>query len=269
MSDLQQTSSPWAARLVNIFSGLYLFLVGIALALVLLVAGAPSFWFLPASILLALSGILWFRPRMAASFSLLFTLVFFFLLLSLKPWTWTDARVKGFGVLLVLLVAVGLCAAQIRVRGIDWKALVTSAICILIAFGVDRTFTNRVHLRTLTMDWTADGTTPWGDPPNPGPNGQSPVLIYTAVPNGYCYDALFSEALRAHLMSLHKNSIKVVYNEFTTFGTPSGYNIQSVEGMVVNKGRHSVIDTKGSYGGSMMIPTPGNPRTYRPLACPR
>ncbi|QHN03170.1 hypothetical protein FTO74_07150 [Granulicella sp. WH15] len=271
MNDLAVPSAnPWPSRIFQIFSGTYLFLIGLSLALVLLATGGPSFWYLPAAFLFALSGIAWFRPRLGASFSLLFTLIFFVLLVSLKPWSWPEARAKGFAILLVLLLAVAVCLIQISRRGLTLSAVATAAICILLCVAVDRIFTNRPHIRTLTMDWTADGSTPWTDPIPKGPNGDIPVLIFTVVPNGYCYDAVFSDELRKHLLSLKKNSIRVDYNEFTTFGKPTGtYNIHAVEGLVLNNGRRAVIPTKNSYGGTMMIPTAGMPKTYEPLTCPR
>ena len=262
--------SPWAARLLNIFSGLYLFLVGLSIALVLLVTGGPSFWFLPAAGIYALSGILWFRPRMAASFSLLFALLFLSGILTLKPWAWTDARPKGFAILLVLLFAVVLCASAIRRFGFEWRAFATAAVCILVCVAVDRAFTNKVTLRTLTMDYTLDGTTPWGDPAVPDPATNTfPVLIYTAVHGSYCYDTIFSEALKQHLQSLNKPTIHVEYNEFTNFGKPAGYNIHAVEGMVLNNGRRVIVPNKAGYGGTMMVPAMDNPKNFLPVVCPR
>ena len=263
--------SPWVARLLNIFSGLYLFLVGLSIALVLLVTGGPSFWFLPAAGLFALSGILWFRPRVAASFSLLFAILFLSGILTLKPWAWTDARPKGFAILVVLLFAVVLCSSAIRRFGFEWRAFATAIVSILVCVAVDRAFTNKVTLRTLTMDYTLDGTTPWGDPAVPDPTTNTfPVLIYTAVGGSYCYDAIFSEALRQHLQTLNKPTVQVQYSEFSNFGKSTGhYNIHSVDGMVLNNGRTVVVPSKGSYGGTMMMPAMGNPRDMLPVTCPR
>jgi hypothetical protein len=265
---LQTNTSPWPSRLFNLFCGLYFLVIGLAIALVLLNSGAPSFWFLPAALLFALSGLLFFRPRIAASFALLFPLVFLGLLLYLKPWSWPAARGKGFSLAFILLLCLGLCLVQIRRHGLATLALVSAALALLVCYGVDRTFTNRLHITTHTMDRTADGTTPWGDPPTPDPTGQFPVLIYTVVPNGYCYETVYSDDLRKHLLALHKPSIKVDYNEFTTFGSPAGYNIHAVEGLVLNDGRHAVLPIRASYGNTMVIPTPGKPTSYQ-VNCPR
>jgi len=134
------------------------------------------------------------------------------------------------------------------------------SLCLaLTSFCVDRAFTNKVEVRTLTMEWTVDGHTPWGEDTELGPHGETPVVIYERIDGAYCYDAIFSDLLKAQLEKSGKQQIKVEYNIFRSFGKDSGYNEHSVDGMVFNEGHKTVVEADG-YGGMTLDSSEG--RTY-------
>jgi hypothetical protein len=76
------------------------------------------------------------------------------------------------------------------------KPFVVSLILVLIAFSLDRLFTRKVAVVAFSMNWSANGVAPWGDVER-DEKGELPVVIYRKLDEGYCYDAVFSSALKA------------------------------------------------------------------------
>ncbi|SNS84677.1 hypothetical protein SAMN05421770_102558 [Granulicella rosea] len=267
----QIQSPPTAAK-----SGASSLLVRILLTLAFLVLGyefslfalqhSPSFWYVPAAVLLFVGGFLWFWPAIAAAFSLPLTLALLLMMLTLGPWRWVANRGPGFSAILVLLAAAAVCVAQIRRHGVAQKALTTAVVLLIVALAVDRAFTNRVELRGFDMSWTADGVDPVGDPVEPNAKGEKPVLLFLKVGGGFCYDAIFSEDLRRMLNTEHKPLVHVVYNEFHTFGRATDYNVHSVEGMILNEGRKPVIANPDGYHGILLS---GGDQADAPASCPQ
>jgi len=271
MDQIQPTPAaeqPGSSLLMRILLTLGFLLLGFEFS-VFTVQHSPSFWYVPAAALLFFGAFLWFRPRVAASFELPLTLALLLMMLTLAPWHWVANRAPGLAAIVVLIAAALVCVAQIRRYGVTQAALATSVVLLIVALAVDRGFTNRVELRGFDMSWTADGIDPVGDPTEVSSKGEKPVIVFLKVGGGFCYDAIFSEDLRRELNSAHKPLVHVVYNEFRTFGRPTGYNIHSVEGMIFNEGRKPVIPNPEGYGGILLAGASADSTDEAPSSCPR
>jgi hypothetical protein len=152
-----------------------------------------------------------------------------------------------------VVVALGLIAICFQWSGTQqWIA--TSLVLVLIAFSVDRLWTNKVTVHDYSMNWSANGATPWGRVET-NEKGESPVVIYRRVDGGYCYDAIFSSELKEKLALSNKPTIAVEYNVFSDFGHRRAYNIRAIDGMVFNKGERNLRSGEG-YGGYIETDAP-------------
>ena len=226
-----QIHSLWARTVVGLF-----FCLSGAFISLLLSVGASRFWYIPCGVLWALSGIVWvFRPSIASSLSTFPVLGVAVRFVQVVP----HLREEGMAVrlsLVFVVVALGLVAISFQWRGTQqWVASAISLVLVLVAFGVDRLWTNKVAVHDYSMNWSADGTAPWGHVQT-NEEGESPVVIYRRVNGGYCYDAIFSPELRTKLAQSNKPTIAVEYNVFSDFGHRRGYNIRAIDGMVFNEG---------------------------------
>jgi hypothetical protein len=146
------------------------------------------------------------------------------------------------------VVALGLVVISFQWSGTRQRvAIVISLVLVLMAFGLDRLWTNKVAVHEYSMNWTANGMAPWGDVKT-NEKGESPVVIYRRVDGGYCYDAIFAAELRKKLAQSHKPTISVEYNVFSDFGHRRAYNIRAIDGMIFNDGDRNVRSGE-SYGG--------------------
>ena len=130
------------------------------------------------------------------------------------------------------------------------QLLAISFSLVLMAFVVDRLFTNKLAVHSYSMSWSANGVAPWGDVET-DEKGEPPVVIYRRVNQGYCYDAIFSPELRARLTASNKPVITVQYNVFSDFGHERGYNVRAVDGLVFNHG-YRPLRSGERYGGYVM-----------------
>jgi hypothetical protein len=121
----------------------------------------PSFWYLPCALLLILGSVLWFRPKLGASFSLPILLAFAFQLgvtdrhgwKSLDPWLVCFACSIAVGFIFVIAV--------LRHSGFSIQVASCAIILIASAFAVDRKFTGQVKVQTQLMEWSVNGDVPW------------------------------------------------------------------------------------------------------------
>lgn len=238
------------SRLVRVSLGLFFCLSG-ALAILLLLLGAPSFWYLPCAILWTACGFVWMiRPSLAAGLSVFPVLAIAVMVVEALPgFRQTDVLYR----VLLLCVVVGLILIGATFRSSETRRVIPVAISlglVLLAFVVDRTFTNKLAIHTYSMNWSTSGSAPWGNV-QLDEKGQPPVVIYRSVGGGYCYDAIFSPELKAKLTASGKTAVNVEYNVFSDFGRERGYNIHSVDGLVFNDGSRSVRSSE-SYGGYIM-----------------
>ncbi|MDE3136528.1 MAG: hypothetical protein KGL59_08130 [Acidobacteriota bacterium] len=235
------------SRWVRVLLGLFFLLSGALVSLLLLLA-TPSFWYVPCAILWAASGFVWMvRPSLAAGLSLFPVLGIAALLVSTLP---NFKQADTFDHLLLLCVAVALALLATAFRRPETRRVVPLAISlslVLAAFVVDRAFTNKLAIHTYSMEWSVNGSAPWGNVET-DEKGQAPVVIYRMVGGGYCYDAVFSPELKSRLVQSNKTLIRVEYNVRSDFGHERGYNIRSIDGLLFNDGNRALRSSDG-YGG--------------------
>jgi hypothetical protein len=236
------------SRWVKIIVAVFFFLAGAFVTLFLMLA-APSFWYVPCGILWALSGFVWlFRPSFAAGISV-------FPVLGIAVMAAQDLpHFKLIGpiywvLIFCVLIAVTLVATAFRQR--EARKVMASTISfslVLTAFAVDRLFTNKIEVHSYSMNWSVNGTAPWGRV-QVDERGEPPVVIYRMVNQGYCYDALFSPELKAQLTASGKPVVTVDYNVFSDFGRERSYNIRAVDGMLFSNGFRTLQSEGNGYGG--------------------
>jgi hypothetical protein len=261
MSGTWQTSR-WFVITCSIYLLLFSIVAWMAIAL-----GAPSFWYFPCAALLFLSVFLWNNPPRGASSSLPPLLTFVVLLVSARIWDWRGQRWTAILMALALLVALSMCISVIRATGLAafWSTL--SFVLIALSFATDRLFTDKVQIRTLQMNYSLDGKTPWADDTQRDAQGKPPVLVFVKRGEGYCYDAVFYEPLMAKLTASHANEVQVQYNVFSDFGKERSYNVRSIDGIMLNDENHETVQHDG-YGGTTLVPTDDSGK-YAPPNCPR
>jgi hypothetical protein len=222
-----------------------------ALAMLLLLLGTPSFWYLPCAVLWTLSGFVWLiRPSLAAGLSIFPVLGITVMAVQTLPnFRQTDTSYK----LLLLCVVIALVLVAVSFRKRAARRIIPAAVSfslVLAAFLVDRGFTDKLAIHAYLMNWSANGVAPWGRVET-DEKGESPVVIYRSVNGGYCYDAIFSSELKARLTGSNKTAVTVEYNIFSDFGHARGYNVRSVDGLIFNVG-YRPLHSGESYGGYIM-----------------
>ena len=238
------------SRWVRAGLGLFFSLSG-ALAILLLLLGAPSFWYFPCAVFWTAFGFVWMiRPLLAAGLSVFPVLAIAVMVVeSLPNFRQTDVLYR----VLLLCVIVALALIAVSFRSPEARKVIPVVISlslVLAAFAVDRGFTNRLAIHTYSMDWSASGSAPWGNVQT-DEKGQPPVVIYRNIGGGYCYDAVFSPELKAKLTASEKSLVTVEYNVYSDFGHERGYNIRSVDGLVFKDGSHPLRSGE-SFGGYIM-----------------
>jgi hypothetical protein len=173
------------SRWVRVGLGLFFCLSG-ALAFLLLLLGAPSFWYFPCAVLWTAFGFVWMiRPSLAAALSVFPVLAIAAMVVEYLPnFRQTDVLYRVL--LLCVIVALALIAVSFRrpaARNVMPAAI--SLSLVLVAFLLDRGFTNKLAIHTYSMDWSASGSAPWENVQN-DEKGQPPVVIYRNVGGGYC-----------------------------------------------------------------------------------
>jgi hypothetical protein len=242
--------SKWARTLAGLF-----FCLSGAFVSLLLSVGSPSFWYLLCGALWAVSGVVWFfRPSLASGLSMFPVLGVAVLAVQAIPHSGElDAAYWLF--LLCIVIALALIGVSFQWRSAQqWILIAISLGLVLIAFGVDRLWTNRVSVLEYSMHWSANGVAPWGRIET-NAKGEPPVVIYRRVNGGYCYDAIFSTELSQRLSKSNKPTTSVEYNVFSDFGHRRGYNIHAIDGLIFNEGQHALRPGE-SYGGYIELNNP-------------
>jgi hypothetical protein len=229
---------------------------GFLWAWLMLFGGAPSFWHVPCACALPVLGFVWaWRPQFAAVLSV-------GPLVSVAVMAVAAALGYTFGLWYTLVLGGTFAAAIVliiaTVRGYQrWKLpLVISLVFVGAAFATDRLFTNVHVVRTFPMVVSLDGKTPWGED-----NRSPPVVIYRAAGEGYCFDAFFSSELRQRLAPKQGQTVQVEYNTWSDFGRVRGYNVRSVDGMILAVGDKPIKDIQW-YGGAAGIGSGTTPRCW-------
>jgi hypothetical protein len=99
-------------------------------------------------------------------------------------------------------------------------------------------FIDRANRKTHQACVALNGRGPLGiaGPPWDGPDG---VVIYRRGRNGViCYEAFHSKDLHDRLSAKNGQPVTVEYDTFSDFGRVFGYNVHSVDGMILANGYH-------------------------------
>jgi hypothetical protein len=214
-----------------------------------------GYWYLHCSILWTLSGFIWFAwPSLAArigAFPILgnAALMAWLIMPPYRGRIELDPILWLYG-LQVLCVAIALALTVTTIRNTSFRnftPLVISFGLVSAGFLVDKTFVDKTEFRTYSMNWTADGTAPWGRVDFDEKDGP-PVVLYRKYGQGYCVDELYSPELKRRLIESNKPLVNVEYSVTRDFGRERGYNIQSVNGLVFAVGDHEVRPGLGRGG---------------------
>jgi hypothetical protein len=115
------------------------------------------------------------------------------------------------------------------------------AILTLIAFAFVAYF---LHVdapgrRTYQAYVSVDGREPWDAFGSPFGDSPDTVVVYRSVFGGLiCYEAFHSKELRKALSSKNGKQVTVVYDTFSDFGHVTGYNVHSIDGLLLANGTH-------------------------------
>lgn len=199
---------------------------------------APSFWYLISFWAFPAIGIVWlWKPQVAAPLCIgpLFSLV---LQLRFLPWMASYSMVWAVTFVSGLLVAISLVVIALR-ESLRWLLPVClSILFVCCAFATDRLLTNQTTIRLHQMYVAIDGRAPWGDVEGAG--SSNPVVLYRKIGAEYCYLATNSDELRKRLAGMNGKIVSVEYNIFSDFGKERGYNIRSVDGLILAEGERPV-----------------------------
>jgi hypothetical protein len=208
-------------------------------------------WYFFCYCALPVVGIVWiWQPSLAAALSL-GPLIAVVALMRYVPEMWASSRSWPASLIAALIAAVALVV--VALRGFrKWQLpVVLSLAFVTSAFATDRLFTNKTSIHSYQMYVAVNGHAPWGDV-GPEWSGDSlPVVLYRRVGDSYCYDAFKSEELRQRLSSRDGHTVEVEYNIFSDFGTERGYNVRSVDGVLLNEAQRTVRDFE-SFGGQIL-----------------
>ena len=117
------------------------------------------------------------------------------------------------------------------------NALISVAIvaCLIVGYMF---FVDRQERKTYQAYVALDGKGPFArtDSPSNGPNA---VVLYRKGRNGVvCFDFFHSKELHDYLPPRNGLLVTVQYDTFSDFGKVRGYNVHSVDGMILANGYH-------------------------------
>jgi hypothetical protein len=133
-------------------------------------------------------------------------------------------------------------------RATRWR-IILAVVLVCLVVGWFR-FIDRQGRRTYQAYVAVNGGGPLGiaDAPWDGPDG---VVLYRTGRNGViCYDAFHSKDLHDRFAAKNGQAVTVEYDTFSDFGKVGGYNVHSVDGMVLANGTHLVRDDYAASAGS-------------------
>jgi hypothetical protein len=102
--------------------------------------------------------------------------------------------------------------------------------CVVVYFR----YVDKAAVCSLPAYWSMTGETPWGSAER-YETGRVPVVLWRAVPGGYCYDSVFSDDLRKRSADVQATTVVVDYNVFSYFGKPRRHAVRAVGGMPVDR----------------------------------
>lgn len=231
---------PWVVRLI----GAPLFFFGGCCLVLISLIGVPSYWYFLCFCALPVIGAFWaWRPRIGAALAS-------GPLIAVIAWLRFLSGAELASAVICLIVA--LLCTFFGMRGTGRiRALVGVSLSFLCgAFAVDRLFTNQVTIRTYQVQVAMDGRVPWGTVYPEWSGGPPPIVLYRKAGDSYCYIAFRSQELGDHLRS-RDDSVSMQVNVFRDFGRERGYNVRSVDGLLLANGQHSHRDAE-RFGGQVL-----------------
>jgi hypothetical protein len=135
---------------------------------------------------------------------------------------------------------------------VNWRIAGAALVgCVFIGYLL---FIDRAATKSYQAYVALDRRGPWGltDPPWDGPDA---VVLYRRGRNGaVCFDAFHSNELHDRLSSKNGQPVMAEYDTVSDFGKVRGYNVHSVDGMVLANGYHVLrpefAGTAGVVGNS-------------------
>lgn len=222
---------------------------GVCLVL-LSMLGAPSFWYYPCFYVLPLLVAFWiWRPKVGAALSIGPLVAVAFLIRYLSGMMLASAIIC-LGIAALCIVFAAREPGKIRVP------LIVSLSFLCVSFMIDRLFTDKVAVRSYQVEVALDGDAPWGTVGREWSEDVKPIVPYRQVGDGYCYVAFKSLELHERLASKNGATVPMQINIFKDFGKEKGYNVRSVDGLLLASGKNVVRDAE-RFGGQM-LGTSGN-----------
>jgi len=132
-------------------------------------------------------------------------------------------------------------------RRVHWQiaiAILTGCVCIGYLLFMDKPATKSYQAYVAL-----DRKGPWGltDPPWDGPDA---VVLYRSGRHGVvCFHAFHSKELHDRLSSKNGQPVVVEYDTFSDFGKVRGYNVRSVDGIMLAKGYHVLKPEFAAFAG--------------------
>lgn len=224
-----------------------LFGVGGVCLIVLAALAAPSFWYIPCIYSLPIIAGFWaWRPRLGAALSV-GPLISIGVLLHYLSGLWLATVLVGFLIASLCVVIAAMESGSLALP----LALSLGFVCA--SFLVDRFFTNRVVIRSYEVNVSLDGSVPWGTVGREWDDAIKPTVAYRRVKDGYCYVAFKSEEIRDRLALEHRTTVPMQVNIMEDFGNERGYNVRSVDGLLLADGPTVVKDAE-RFGGHILDP---------------
>jgi hypothetical protein len=222
---------------------------GLCLALISL-AGIESWWYFPCFCALPILSIVWaLKPRVAAGLSvgpLIAVAAWIRFTYEAGPWFWLTLSGLVAACLLVLIATRNLRVIRVP--------LLLSLAFLAGAFITDRLFTGQVSVKTFQMSVALNGNAPWGTVGPEWSDGTRPLVLYRRVGDSYCYVAFKSRELSDRLAKRGGKTVSMQVNLFKDFGTERGYNIRSVDGVLLASGEKMMRHAE-QFSGQVLGPS--------------
>jgi hypothetical protein len=120
-----------------------------------------------------------------------------------------------------------------RTANITWIVIVVLVGCTFIGYLL---FIDRDVRRTYQARVALDGKEPFGPI---YPSDPDSVILYRKGRNGVtCFDAFRSKELHDRLSPKNRQLVTVEYDTFNDFGKVRGYNVHSIDGLILANGYH-------------------------------
>jgi hypothetical protein len=118
---------------------------------------------------------------------------------------------------------------------------------------------HQLRIKTIEMQFALNGKAPWGEVYMENVPPAEFVLLYREMPSSFCYVTIQSRYIHDQLVLSKKQKITVEFNKYYDFGHEGGFDVRSVDGVLVNDGIHPAAHVDVSSG--LMENPSDQPRT--------